>query len=186
MSDPQLPPVPPTAPNASPSSPPNAPQQQFPAPPAASALPAQPQYPGIAPQPPYGQPAQQAYGQPALTPHGQQAYGAPAAPNRSGSENGLARVAFIIALALAGISVLRGLTEPFFFSSLYSSGAYEAYTLVVGVLLFLGGAAALVLGIIAGRREGGKILSGIAIGVGGLHLLNVVIGGISSVFLAFS
>ncbi|MFJ4254443.1 hypothetical protein [Microbacterium sp. NPDC090003] len=210
MSDPQLPPVPPTAPNGNPANPP---QQQFPsAPPAASALPADPQYPAAppygAPQPPYGQQApqqqapqypgtstpQSAYAHPgsgAYTSPQQPAYGATPAPARpAGPNNTLARVAFIIALAVAAIGALQVLTQPFLLSSIgyysgYGDGGYGVFTLLFGVVTFLASAAALVLGLIAVRRPGGQVFAGVAIGVGGVQLLGIILGWISSLFYAF-
>jgi hypothetical protein len=209
MSDPQLPPVPPTPPNGNATNPP---QQQFPsAPPAASALPADPQYPAA---PPYGQQAPQqapAYGQPQAQPYGQAApqgayphpgaapyaatqqpaYGASPAPARAaGSSNTLARVAFIIALAVAAIGALQVLIQPFLLSSIgyysgYGDGGYGIFTLLFGVVTFLASAAALVLGLIAVRRPGGQVFAGVAIGVGGVQLLGIVLGWISSLFYAF-
>jgi len=209
MSDPQLPPVPPTPPNGNATNPP---QQQFPsAPPAASALPADPQYPAA---PPYGQQAPQqapAYGQPQAQPYGQAApqggyphpgaasyaaaqqpaYGASPAPARAaGSSNTLARVAFIIALAVAAIGALQVLIQPFLLSSIgyysgYGDGGYGIFTLLFGVVTFLASAAALVLGLIAVRRPGGQVFAGVAIGVGGVQLLGIILGWISSLFYAF-
>lgn len=209
MSDPQLPPVPPTPPNGNATNPP---QQQFPsAPPAASALPADPQYPAA---PPYGQQATQqapAYGQPQAQPYGQAApqgayphpgaasyaatqqpaYGASPAPARAaGSSNALARVAFIIALAVAAIGALQVLIQPFLLSSIgyysgYGDGGYGIFTLLFGVVTFLASAAALVLGLIAVRRPGGQVFAGVAIGVGGVQLLGIILGWISSLFYAF-
>lgn len=209
MSDPQLPPVPPTPPNGNATNPP---QQQFPsAPPAASALPADPQYPAA---PPYGQQAPQqapAYGQQQAQPYGQAApqgayphpgaasyaatqqpaYGASPAPARAaGSSNTLARVAFIIALAVAAIGALQVLIQPFLLSSIgyysgYGDGGYGIFTLLFGVVTFLASAAALVLGLIAVRRPGGQVFAGVAIGVGGVQLLGIVLGWISSLFYAF-
>lgn len=209
MSDPQLPPVPPTPPNGNATNPP---QQQFPsAPPAASALPADPQYPAT---PPYGQQAPQqapAYGQPQAQPYGQAApqgayphpgaasyaatqqpaYGASPTPARAaGSSNALARVAFIIALAVAAIGALQVLIQPFLLSSIgyysgYGDGGYGIFTLLFGVVTFLASAAALVLGLIAVRRPGGQVFAGVAIGVGGVQLLGIILGWISSLFYAF-
>ncbi|WP_336641608.1 hypothetical protein [Microbacterium sp. USHLN272] len=209
MSDPQLPPVPPTPPNGNATNPP---QQQFPsAPPAASALPADPQYPAA---PPYGQQAPQqapAYGQQQAQPYGQAApqgayphpgaasyaatqqpaYGASPAPARAaGSSNTLARVAFIIALAVAAIGALQVLIQPFLLSSIgyysgYGDGGYGIFTLLFGVVTFLASAAALVLGLIAVRRPGGQVFAGVAIGVGGVQLLGIILGWISSLFYAF-
>ncbi|MFK0403127.1 hypothetical protein ACIQTT_12405 [Microbacterium sp. NPDC090225] len=167
-----------------------------------------------APQPPYGQQApqpQQAYGQPQAQPYGQAApqgayahpgaapyaatqqpaYGANPAPARpAGSTNALARVAFIIALAVAAIGALQVLIQPFLLSSIgyysgYGDGGYGIFTLLFGVVTFLASAAALVLGLIAVRRPGGQVFAGVAIGVGGVQLLGIILGWISSLFYAF-
>lgn len=190
MSEPQQPPVPPSA----------QPNPAFPPAPPAPHLPAAPQYPAApqqhAPQPsppPYSQPQQQYASQPQqhYPAQQQQHYPAqqPSVTPRSpapGSGNSLARTAFIVALVVAAIGALQILTQPFVLSSFgYDAGSYGAFSLVFGVIIFLGNAAALVLGLIAARRPGGHILAGIAIGVGGVQLLGIVLGWISSLFYNF-
>ena len=197
MSEPQQPPVPPSA-QPNPASPP--------APPAAH-LPAAPQYPsqpqGFPPAQPQGYPAGQpqsyqpqsyqpqypvqphASGQP---PYGQKPYGQqPHGPSRpSGTGNSLARTAFIVALVVAADGALQILSQPFVLASFgYDAGNWEVFSFVFAVILFLGSAAALVLGLIAARRPGGHLLAGIAIGVGGIQLIGIVLGWISSLFYRF-
>lgn len=188
MSEPQQPPVPPTA-QPYPAAPPAPPAPHLPAAPQYPSAPPQQaqQYPA-APQPyPAPQTAQQPYGQP---PYGQQPYGQQTHGHQpraaSGSGNPLARTAFIIALVVAAVGALQILLQPFVFASFdYSAGGFGAYNLVFAVIVFLGSAAALVLGLIAVRRSGGQALAGIAIGVGGVQLLGIVLGWISSVFYNF-
>ncbi|MFF7293975.1 hypothetical protein ACFY9N_15720 [Microbacterium sp. NPDC008134] len=154
--------------------------------------------PQAQPQPqPYGQqtPQQSAYAHPGAAPYAstqqQPAYGAaPATTRPAGSTNTLARVAFIIALAVAAIGALQVLIQPFLLSSIgyystYGDGGYGVFTLLFGIVSFLASAAALVLGLIAVRRPGGQVFAGIAIGVGGVQLLGIVLGWISSLFYAF-
>lgn len=220
MSDPQLPPVPPPAPNGNPTHPPQQQFPSAPpaasALPADPQYPAAPPY--GTPQPPYGQQApqqqapqqqapqqqapqypgtstsQSAYPHPGAAAYGsaqQPAYGAGPAPTRpAGSSNTLARVAFIIALAVAAIGALQVLIQPFLLSSIgyysgYGDGGYGIFTLLFGVVTFLASAAALVLGLIAVRRPGSQVFAGVAIGVGGVQLLGIVLAWISSLFYAF-
>jgi hypothetical protein len=194
MSEPQQPPVPPSAqPN-----PPTPPAPPTPA----QHLPAAPQYPAGQQQTPHQQTsqyppsqqqyaqqqyAQQQYGQQqhAQQPYDQQAYGQQSRP-ASGSGNSLARTAFIIALAVAAVGALQVLLQPFVLSSFdYDASSYGFFTFVFAVIIFLGSAAALVLGLLALRRPGGQTLAGIAIGVGGIQLIGVVLGWISSLFYMF-
>lgn len=180
MSEPQQPPVPPSA----------QPNPAFPPAPPAPHLPAAPQYPAGAPQYPAAAPQypsspqtpQQSYGQPQYgqPPSGQQR------PSASGSSNPLARTAFIVALVVAAVGVLQILMQPFVLASFsYDASSYGVFSFLFAVIVFLGSAAALVLGLIAARRAGGQVLAGIAIGVGGVQLIGVVLGWIASTFYRF-
>ncbi|KJQ55788.1 hypothetical protein [Microbacterium sp. SA39] len=181
MSEPQQPPVPPSA-QPNPTSPPAPPAPHLPAAPQYPA--AGPQYPAAAPQqqaPQYAAPQRQA----PQPPYGQQPYGQQARPT-SGSTNSLARTAFIIALVVAAVGALQILVQPFVFSSFsYDASSYGVFSFLFAVIIFLGSAAALVLGLIALRRPGGQALAGIAIGVGGIQLIGVVLGWMSSLFYRF-
>ena len=206
MSEPQQPPVPPSA-QPNPTSPPAPPAPHLPAAPqypaAAPHYPAAPQQHGsapqhAAPQPPYGQQpttpqpytpqphSQQQFGQEQFgqQQYGQQPYGQQAQPG-SGSDSGnaLARTAFIIALVVAAAGALQIVLQPFVLASFdYTADSFGAYNFFFGVILFFGSATTLVLGLIALRRPGGHALAGIAIGVGGIQLIGIVLGWISSLF----
>jgi hypothetical protein len=173
MSEPQQPPVPPSA-QPNPTPPPAPPAPHLPAAPQYPAAP-QPQAPQYAaPQPPYGQ-----------QPNTPQPYGQQARP-ASGPQNSLARTAFIIALVVAAVGALQILMQPFVFSSFsYDASSYGVFSFLFAVIIFLGSAAALVLGLIALRRPGGHALAGIAIGVGGIQLIGVMLGWMSSLFYNF-
>ncbi|WP_136057508.1 hypothetical protein [Microbacterium sp. K24] len=190
MSEPQQPPVPPSA----------QPNPAFPPAPPAPHLPAAPQYPAGAPQQPaapeppqapqYRAPQQQAPQQQYQTapqpPYGQQAAYGQQRPSAPRSGNPLARTAFIIALVVAAVGALQILLQPFVLASFsYDAGNFGVFTTLFGVIVFLGSAAALVLGLIAVRRSGGQVLAGIAIGVGGVQLISVVLAWISSLFYYF-
>lgn len=190
MSEPQQPPVPPSAQPSSASPP---------APPAPH-LPAAPQYPGSPqnfpptpqnfPPSPQQQHPQQQSPQAAppqyQTPQYQtQPYGQPNRP-ASGPGNPLARTAFIIALAVAAVDALRLVLQPFVLTSFgYAAGGFGVYSFFFTVIVFLGSAAAVVLGVIALRRPGGHVFAGIAIGVGGVQLIGIVLSWISSLFYNF-
>lgn len=185
MSEPQQPPVPPSA----------QPNPAFPPAPPAPHLPAAPQYPAgapqqpAAPQPPQApqyQAPQQQYQTAPQPPYGQQAAYGQQRPSAPRSGNPLARTAFIIALVVAAVGALQILLQPFVLASFsYDAGNFGVFTTLFGVIVFLGSAAALVLGLIAVRRSGGQVLAGIAIGVGGVQLISVVLAWISSLFYYF-
>ena len=175
MSEPQQPPVPPSAqPNpAFPPAPPHLPAApQYPAAPqapAAAQYPAGPQYPA-APQNAGAQPGYPAY---------------PTAPKPTGPGNPLGRIAFVIAVVTAGLSLLVSLFTPFLYMS---TGGFETTTVIsgiLGVISLLGYAAALVLALIAAKRPGSQLLVGIAIGIAGVGLLGLLISFVSSTFYRF-
>ena len=203
MSEPQQPPVPPSA-QPSPAFPPAPPAPHLPAAPqypaAAPQYPAAtPQYPTAAPQPPQAAAPQQYQAQQQPTapqpPYGQQSYGQHSHPQQpygqqrrsaAGPGNPLARTAFIVALVVAAVGALQVLLQPFVLASFsYDAGNFGVFSFLFGVIIFLGSAAALVLGLIAIRRPGGQVLAGIAIGVGGVQLFGIVLGWMSSLFFNF-
>lgn len=195
-------------------SPAPAPAPPAPAPPAASPLPADPQLPadqqfpaaaaphGVAahPQtpPPYAGASQYPAGQPPY-PSGQQQYPTgqqhyPAAQPQypgpgqtaTGPRNPLARVALIVALATFAVGLVISLFTPFAYRALDYSGAGLGVINALSGLVALGGsAAALILGIIAARRPGPRLLAGIAIGIAGTQIAGVVVGWFSSLFYTF-
>jgi len=181
MSEPQQPPVPPSE-QASPAFPP--------APPAAA-----PQQPAAQPAQPHAAQAAQLYPaqhQPQATPQpaypptmqpqaGQQPYPSYAGDRAAGGGNSLGRVAFIVAAITLGLELLSILLWPI----LYSAGGIdvaELMTTALRLLTFAGFATALVLGILALRREKTSVLAGIAIGVSGAALLGLVVTLISQLF----
>lgn len=105
------------------------------------------------------------------------------APRAAG--DGLGRAAFIVALVTLAIDVFLILARPFVYMS---DRTYSLIGLIEGassVLTFLGYGAALVLGLIAARRPGPRLLAGIAIGISGAGLLTVVLSWLSSNFYGF-
>lgn len=172
MSEPQQPPLPPSD-QGSPAFPPAQPQ------------PAQPQ-----PQPPQqAQHQPQAAPQPAYPPTmqpqaGQQPYPSYARDRASGGGNSLGRVAFIVAAITLAVELLSILMWPI----LYSTGEMEVAEVLntaLRLLTFAGFAAALVLGIVALRREKANLLAGIAVGIAGAAVLGIVFGWISGLFYSF-
>lgn len=113
--------------------------------------------------------------------------GAPSAPARpAAAGDQLGRTAFIVALAALGLSLILTLSGPFLWLSDVSS--YSAYNVVSGfgnLLVLAAAATALVLGLLASRRPGSKLLPGIAIGIGGAQTVGIIFGWISSLFYAF-
>lgn len=171
----------------------------------------EPQQPSVPPygqpnpyvaQPPAGQPqpAQQPYQQqpyPAATPgytqnpapYGQQAFvGAPqtypgAAPSRPVSSANLGRTALIIALVGFGLGLLRSMMYPLMYPLIGHGPIW--FTTMIDFVLLLVAVAALVVGLIAVRRPGPKVLAGIAIGIAAAQIASIVISGISNTFYYF-
>lgn len=177
---------PPTAPQY-PSAPQYAPQHATPQ----QAAP-QPPFGQPAPQPPYGQPTPQHPNAPhpgaapyaATQPNYASAPSAPARPKEAGDP--LGRTAFIIALAALGVALITTLSGPFLWLS--SVNTYSTYGVVggfVNLLVLAGAATALILGLLAARRPGSKLLPGIAIGIGGAQVASIVVSWISTLFYSF-
>lgn len=177
MSEPQQPLVPPSA------------QPQHPAPPAPPAavpLPANPQYPAAqAPFPAQQYPAQQNQAQqyPAQQyPPSQPPY---AAAPTSGS-NPLVRVALIVALATLALGLLFSLLTPLLLRMLdFSSTSYGLISGLSGLIALVGSVTALILGIVAARRPGQRLLVGIALGIAGAQVATVLSSWISRLFYNF-
>jgi len=165
------------------------PQQQFPPasgaqPPATASTPPQPPY-GSAPayQPAYpGTTAQNGYPAEAQSwpsdPAGTAQAGYPAAPATRGP-GGLARVAFILAIVSVALSAVTSIVRVVMYSQMnrfhLSMHVVEGFNIGSNIILFLCCAAALALGIVAARGER-KLMAGIAIGVGGVGVVNLVVG----------
>lgn len=192
MSDPQQPAVPPREgaipPAAAPTPPPLSAEPQYPGGghvfpgghPAPSAAPQA--FPTATPQPaPTAAPGQAAFG-PGPASGGFPPAGAPA-PRTPGS--GLGRAAFIVAAVTLAIDLVLILVRPFVYMSDRTYSLIGAIELASGILTFLGYAAALVLGLIAARRPGPRLLAGIAIGVSGAGLLMLAVSGLSTNFYRF-
>ncbi|WP_149083806.1 MULTISPECIES: hypothetical protein [Microbacterium] len=109
-------------------------------------------------------------------------YGAPT-PRSPGSTVG--RAAFIVAAVTLAIDLLLILARPFVYMSDRTYSMIGLIEGASGVLTFLGYAAALVLGLIAARRPGPRLLAGIAIGVSGAGLLMLALSWLSSNFYGF-
>lgn len=187
MSEPVQPPVPPSGHDlpAAPAAPP----------PAATPLPAAPQYPataqGYPSAPPYPT-APQAAAPPQAYPTANpapQAYplapsGRPAPVRES---NPLARAAFIIAVATFAINLFGSIVRPFVYSG-GGVGGYEfmlAFDNGIGILSFFVYVVALILGLIAMRRAGSRLLTGMAIGIAGVGAIGFVFTSIAITLLQF-
>lgn len=191
MSEPQQPPVPPSGHELPAVHLPAAPQYpSAPQPSAAPQYPAASQYPS-APQPlPATDPAPQAY--PTVAP-GPQAY-APVAPGFPGQfaplppirdSNPLGRTAFVIALATFAINVFGSLLRPFVYSGVGGFEFMLAFDNGIGILSFFVYVVALVLGLIAVRRPGSKLLAGIAIGIAGTGAVGLAFTGLTIILFQY-
>ncbi|MGN8025518.1 hypothetical protein [Microbacterium sp. 22242] len=173
------------------------PQQQFPPasgaqPPATASTPPQPPYgsapayqqayPGATAQ--HGYPAEVQSGHPAEAqnwpsdPAGAAQAGYSAAPATRGP-GGLARVAFILAIVSVALSAVTSIVRGVMYSQInrfhLSMHVVEGFNIGSNIVIFLCCAAALALGIVAARGER-KLMAGIAIGVGGAGVVNLVVG----------
>ena len=165
-------------------------------------LPAEPQYPGAQPPAP-GAPyapapggghvfptaAPQAF--PTAAPQsypaapGSAGFPPSAAPSPRAAGDGLGRAALIVALVTLAIDLFLILARPFVYMSDRTYSIIGLIEGASGILTFLGYGAALVLGLIAARRPGPRLLAGIAIGISGAGLLTIVLSWLSSTFYGF-
>lgn len=151
----------------------------------------EPQHPSV---PPYAQPN---HAQPAAQPAQPQAYPAassaspyppqaPYARPEGSAENGMARAALIVALITLGIGLLSALAMPLIhMSSGFDPIVIQLLSLISGFIALIGGATALVLGIVAARRPGSPVRAGIAIGIGASGLLGLAFSWLSTLFYRF-
>ncbi|MBT2496349.1 hypothetical protein J7E45_12100 [Microbacterium sp. ISL-59] len=152
------------------------------APPSAPATPAQPTadpayptaYPTAAPAHPAGVP-----GYPTSWPA---AAGAPAAPAGSA----LGRTAFVIAVITLAVNLISSIVRLLIYTSDFGYGSAYAIDDAIGVISFFAYVVALVLGIIAARRPGARLLAGIAIGIAGAGALGMIFSWIGIAFLRFA
>lgn len=165
--------------------------------PAAPAAPAAPTHPTAAPAHPTayptaaaaypagasGQPAAAAYpagasGQPASWPA---AAAAPAAPAGSA----LGRTAFVIAVITLAVNLISSIARLLIYTSNFGYGSAYAIDEAIGVISFFAYLVALVLGIIAARRPGPRLLAGVAIGIAGAGALGMIFSWVGIAFLRF-
>lgn len=164
---------------------------QSPVPPSGHDLPATPQYPTPQyptpqyPTTPQAYPASpQAY---PTAPPSPQAYPmAPSvAPVPARESNPLGRAAFLIAVVTFAINLFGSIARPFVYSGI---GGYEfmvAFDSGIGILSFFVYGVALVLGLIALRRAGSKLLTGMAIGIAGVGAIGFVVNSIAITLLQY-
>ena len=134
-------------------------------------------FPTAAPQPYPTAPGSAPGSAPGVPPSG------PPVPRTPGDS--LGRAAFIVALVTLAIDVFLILARPFVYMSDRTYSMIGLIEGASGVLTFIGYGAALVLGLIAARRPGSRLLAGIAVGVSGAGLLTVVLSWLSSNFYGF-
>lgn len=156
-------------------------QPPVPTPPYAAPLSAQPQLPAQ-PQHPAGHPYPAGHRIP-----GQPPFGAPPQhPADARTRNPLARTALIIAVATFAVGLLFSMLTPYLYGAFdYSTLGFGLIGTVSGLITLGGSAAALTFGIIAARRPGSTLVSGIAIGVAGAQAAGIVVGWFSSLLYNF-
>ncbi|MBO9625728.1 MAG: hypothetical protein J7484_05060 [Microbacterium sp.] len=215
MSEPQQPSVPPhepTAPQQPLGMPQGQPPQQYtpqytPQPLGQPQYGQAPQYGQPAPQPQYGQPgpqqpgyAPQQYGQPQGAPGygAQEAPGYPAqglgypgqvyTPAAARPAGSLGRTAFILALVGLGVGLLMTLLYPLMFNTL-GFGIYGLAGIVnfaFGFVVVAASVAALAIGLVAIRRQGPKILAGIAVGIAAAGITGTLVSWLTNLVYLFA
>lgn len=140
---------------------------------------AQPQY-AHQPSPPY--PQQPAPPSAQWASSAQWGYGQPAAAQTPRTAAGLGRVALILALAGLALSLISTIAYPVLYRLIGfgGSGALSTINGGLGFVQFALAVAALIVGLIAARRDGPKVFAGIAIGVGAAQTAAALLGVVSS------
>ena len=133
------------------------------------------------------QPSAQPYGAPTPpSPYTSSSpYGAPVPAHSAPAGNQLGLTAFLVAVASAGLGILLSIVTPF----LYISGNYDvadSLSAVVGIIVLLGGIAAVVLSILALRRPAPHLLAAIALGISGSLVIARVLTWASSLLYYLS
>lgn len=98
---------------------------------------------------------------------------------------GLGRTAFVIALVTLAVNLVSSIVRLLIYTSDFGYGAAYAIDDAIGVISFFAYAVALVLGIIAARRPGPRLLTGIAIGIAGAGALGMIFSWVGIAFLRF-
>ena len=154
------------------------------APPSTPAAPAAPTHPTAAPTHPTAYPTAAATyppgasGQPTSWPA---AAAAPAAPAGSA----LGRTAFVIAVITLAVNLISSIVRLLIYTSNFGYGSAYAIDEAIGVISFFAYLVALVLGIIAARRPGPRLLAGVAIGIAGAGALGMIFSWVGIAFLRF-
>nr|WP_201470764.1 hypothetical protein [Microbacterium hydrocarbonoxydans] len=113
----------------------------------------------------------------------------PAAPSAAGSAStrsaasaGTGRLAFVLALVSLGLGLITTVSYPLIFRWFYDSVAIGAFGVISNGLIFVVALAGLLLGVVAVRRPGSKLLPGIAIGITASQLAGILVSWVSNLF----
>ena len=110
---------------------------------------------------------------------------APGAPTADAGK-GLGRTAFVIAVVTLAVNLVSSIVRLLIYTSDFGYGAAYAIDDAIGVISFFAYAVAFVLGVIAARRPGGRLLAGIAIGIAGAGALGMIFSWVGIAFLRFA
>jgi len=94
------------------------------------------------------------------------------------------RLAFILAVVSLGLGLVTTVSYPLIFRWSYDPVVIGAFGTVGNGLVFLVALAGLLLGIVAAKKPGSKILPGIAIGITAAQLAGILISWVSNLFYA--
>jgi hypothetical protein len=111
----------------------------------------------------------------------------PAAPGAAttAAGSGLGRTAFVIAVVTLAVNLLSSIVQLLIYTSDFGYGSAYAIDDSITVISLFAYVVALVLGIIAARRPGTRLLAGIAIGIAGAGALGMIFSWVGIAFLRF-
>jgi hypothetical protein len=111
----------------------------------------------------------------------------PAAPGAAttAAVSSLGRTAFVIAVVALAVTLISSIVQLLVYTSDFGYGSAYAIDEAIGVISLFAYVVALVLGIIAARRPGPRLLAGIAIGIAGAGALGMIFSWVGIAFLRF-
>ncbi|MGV2901928.1 hypothetical protein ACNPM4_09615, partial [Microbacterium sp. AGC62] len=97
----------------------------------------------------------------------------------------LGRTAVVIAVITLAVNLISSIVRLLIYTSNFGYGSAYVIDEAIGVISFFAYLVALVLGIIAARRPGPRLLAGVAIGIAGAGALGMIFSWVGIAFLRF-
>ncbi|PRB59974.1 hypothetical protein CQ034_14310 [Microbacterium sp. MYb45] len=91
----------------------------------------------------------------------------------------------MIAVITLAVNLISSIVRLLIYTSNFGYGSAYAIDEAIGVISFFAYLVALVLGIIAARRPGPRLLAGVAIGIAGAGALGMIFSWVGIAFLRF-